>query len=1021
MPLYLLLCPLLSATVAAPDGVEVTSVEGRRVLNVAGRPAAELNQPWLATGDWKSVRQFPVGQTPQRTAIDGGERLVRSETGPHGRWTETITVTAQQVTIRYEFDLAADVGAANLQWWWRLDPAVYEGVMAEGAGQRPVALRSVAGLTVKPLQRISFVWPERELTVRCAAADGDWQFSDQRQAAWARCYRLEYNRPLKAGAAQRGWFEVSVSGRALSEVVVPLAAGPATNVRGLAVPVGAPQLAAERKLAALLLLHTATVPAQRDQVVGEVTVGYADGQTAVIPLRWEQAVTAPDDDPRELPDGALVKLGDGPAWLTSWRNPRPEVPVRSLTARTAAGGWRLVGAAGLAADATERQLAATFARLRGTPLAEESVISLDGTWRATPAGQTERDLPVPAMWERIKGLGGVAQMTYRRRFDVPEAFAGQRVVLRFDAVGDGAEVWVNGQHAGGFVNPALPSEVDITGLVAVPSRDNQLEVRVKDDSHYSVPRPSSDWRDRRTWIPRGIGAHNRKGLIQSVSLRGRPAVQVADVRVQTSVRRKRLTVVYELFNSRPDTVRAELTGTVRPAAGGAVVLRLPPQTVELPGYVTTTVTVTAAVPDSVTLWQPDHPALYTLRSLLSAAGGQRLQRVDTRFGFREVWFEGVHFRLNGIRCNLRGESPSYADPTLFATREAATEMVQRCQRANFNVLRFHAVPAPPHVLDVCDELGMLVIDESGIYASWHMLMPDHPEFMDRCREHLTRWVRRDRNHPAVVLWSAENEGLNVNHLSAAQLAEYRRVIDAHDGTRPVIFDGDGTAHGASPASVKHYVSRVEDLGEAGGHSSGYGHDLRSDIYWATAHQQKLPLGCGEFLFPYEPGQRDQEREVIYQMGLQTRGYRLANWFDIRPYNPSYCGFLKPEGVRPGYEEVYDVIAKSFAAVAVYDKDYDALGPFPQPPKLQVGRPVKRTLIVYNDEFADEQVTVTWQATLAGQHLAGEQKALAIPLGDHTLFEVTFTPNAPGELVLELSSSKGGRERFRDRRRFEARP
>jgi beta-galactosidase len=126
------------------------------------------------------------------------------------------------------------------------------------------------------------------------------------------------------------------------------------------------------------------------------------------------------------------------------------------------------------------------------------------------------------------------------------------------------------------------------------------------------------------------------------------------------------------------------------------------------------------------------------------------------------------------------------------------------------------MPAPPHVLDVCDELGMLVIDESAIYASWQMLMPEHPGWMAHCREHLTRWVRRDRNHPSVILWSAENEGLNVSALTPAMLAEFRRIIDAADGGRPVIFDGDGTACGTSPASVKHYVKTIEDLKDRGG-------------------------------------------------------------------------------------------------------------------------------------------------------------------------------------------------------------
>ncbi len=227
-----------------------------------------------------------------------------------------------------------------------------------------------------------------------------------------------------------------------------------------------------------------------------------------------------------------------------------------------------------------------------------------------------------------------------------------------------------------------------------------------------------------------------------------------------------------------------------------------------------------------------------------------MHRKSTRFGFRKTWFSGIHFYLNGIRCNLRGESPAYGEKVdLFATRETAMEMIRRYQAANCNVLRFHSMPAPPHVLDVCDELGMLVIDESAIYASWQMLMPEHPNWMAHCREHLTRWVRRDRNHPSVILWSAENEGLNVSALTPAMLGEFRGVIDAADGSRPVIFDGDGTAFGASPASVKHYVKTIEDLQERGGRSSGYAKDLRNDIYWATAYHQDVPLGCGEFLFP----------------------------------------------------------------------------------------------------------------------------------------------------------------------------
>jgi hypothetical protein len=648
---------------------------------------------------------------------------------------------------------------------------------------------------------------------------------------------------------------------------------------------------------------------------------------------------------------------------------------------------------------------------------EETAISLNGTWHIQPAGGTEQEIAVPSFWERTAGLRNVHEATYTREFDVPESFAGRRVLLRFDAVGDAADVSVNGQYAGGHTGACLPFEVDITALVTVPSTGNKLAVTVGDDSHFSAPRKSSDRRNRKHWMPRGMGANNRKGLYQTVTLLARPVVNIADVRICTSVRRRELSVTYELFNGRKETIQAQLSAQVTTPDGTAA-LSLPRKSLELPGFVTTTLTLTAPFQD-VTLWQPDHPTLYTLQTTLAdSRSAAPLHRVSTRFGFREIWFEGIHFYLNGIRCNLRGESPAYSEKAdLFATRESAAEMIRRYQAANCNVLRFHSMPAPPQVLDVCDELGMLVIDESAIYASWQMLMPEHPDWMEHCREHLIRWVRRDRNHPAVILWSAENEGLNVNALTPAMLAEFRRIIDAADGSRPVIFDGDGTAYGASPASVKHYVKTIADLRDRGGRSSGYAKDLRNDIYWATAYHQDVPLGCGEFLFPYEPGLRAKEREVIYSMGLQARGYRLADWFDIRPYNPSYSGFLRKEGVRPDCREAYDILVKSFAPIAVFDKEYDELGPFPKPPVLKAGTPVQRTLIMYNDAFSDDAVELRWEAVLDGQTVAGGTHLLHIPLGGHTLVYAPFTPPTPGELRLDLASVKGGKVQFEDSRTF----
>jgi hypothetical protein len=113
----------------------------------------------------------------------------------------------------------------------------------------------------------------------------------------------------------------------------------------------------------------------------------------------------------------------------------------------------------------------------------------------------------------------------------------------------------------------------------------------------------------------------------------------------------------------------------------------------------------------------------------------------------------------------------------------------------------------------------------------------------------------------------------------------------------------------------------------------------------------------------------------------------------------------------------DATHESGKAGSKYDKDYDGLGLFPKPPKLKVGAPVTRTLIVYNDAFSDEAVELHWQAVLGGKSIAGENRTLNIPLGEHATVEMTFTPPSAGELRLDLVSVKHGTEQFLDSRPF----
>ncbi|NLE54143.1 MAG: hypothetical protein GX617_04320 [Lentisphaerae bacterium] len=1013
---------LLSLTLGA--AVELRPGEMGPQLRADGVDLLVLSSPWVTNAAWEGLYQYPGDWQMTSMLSEADGTTLREHRGEHGVVLQKCTQSENAVTLRYEFDFADIADARNLQWVLQLRPDLYDGIMVSAETEQSVSPRSIERLSLGKLRQARLYLPTMDLVVEVSSADGEWRLSDQRDAAWAKCYRLEYNRKFVVDDSRKTWVEVTLRTQPVVDMFVPLTAGAEQELRALPFRLGAPVDITPARLSTIALWHSAEGPAdkvlERGTRVGAMTVQYADREAETVPICWEEQVSAAGDDPRDLPDGLLAPGPDGrAAWLTMWRNPYPESPVKGITLQRELVGWRALAVTGMAAGKAPERQEAILAALRQTSSPGEAFeLTLNGTWEFDPEGdKPAQDVPVPMVLEEVKGMGGVHAGTYRRSFDVPASFAGQRVLIHFDAVGDYCEVRVNGRSAGSQLVGPLPAAFDITGLVTAPSENNNLEVLIKDDTHFGVPKPSKDWRNIRHWVPRGIGTNARKGLFQSVSLRSRPQLHIADVRVQTSVREQRLTVIYELFNTQREDATVVLGGYVRPWDGVVKALELPEQEVLLPGLMLTRAEITVPWTDAV-YWQPNQPQLYQLRSIIRSPEGQRLHWTDTRFGFREVWFEGIHFYLNGIRCNLRGESPSYHHPRPpLDTREDFTAHVKRALAANFNVLRFHAVPAPPHVYDVCDELGMMVIDESGIYASWGMILPSHPRWLPECREHLARWVRRDRNHPSVLIWSACNEALNCKQLSPAQLAEFARVIDSHDGTRPVIFDGDGSAYGVVLACNKHYVRTIADLEDHGGKASGYGNDLRDDIYWVAEYKQEVPMGIGEFLFPANDRLRSRSTELYACMGLQTRGYRYADWFDIRPYNPNYTGGLREEGPAEKFAAAWDIIVKSFAPVAVFDKAYDELGAYPAPPALAVGAEEVRTLIVYNDCFSDEQVTVAWSALLAGEKIAGGELPLRIELGFHTEVPISFTPPRAGDLELRLVSRKGGQEQFRDSRRF----
>jgi hypothetical protein len=380
---------------------------------------------------------------------------------------------------------------------------------------------------------------------------------------------------------------------------------------------------------------------------------------------------------------------------------------------------------------------------------------------------------------------------YQRRFRLDQPLTARaRCRLVFDAVLGAATIRLNGTLLGHSTENFLPFAFDVTDVVH-PTGENVLEVRVD-------PPPRKDG----LWLqPCGswFGWHGR-GIWQSVRLEFRPAVAITDVFAQPSVRQGRLAVDVTVAAGGAGG-SGEVAVTIEDA--GAVVLDLGTAAFTVSDSGATTLRFERPWPNP-RHWSPDDPHLYHAVATLTVADAQpHVQRA--RFGFREFWIEGTEFRLNGQPIRLFGDSWHYMGPVQQNPAYART-WYTFAKRIGVNAIRTHAQPYPPFYFDLADEMGMLIIDESAVYGSAGTLAYDEPVFWDNAREHMRRLVRRDRNHPSIIFWSACNETVwKGGEKIYAPLASLADEAEQLDPTRFVSFDeNDCDVGGRSPVHCGHY-------------------------------------------------------------------------------------------------------------------------------------------------------------------------------------------------------------------------
>ncbi len=436
-------------------------------------------------------------------------------------------------------------------------------------------------------------------------------------------------------------------------------------------------------------------------------------------------------------------------------------------------------------------------------------ISLNGTWDfafAADAAAADRlagfyrndflgggfqPIPVPSNW----ALQGFEEPIYSRtrqggegfytlHFQIPDAWRGNRVLLHFGGVWASAEVWLNaaplGRHDSGFTGFAY----DVTQNLKLGA-DNKLAVRVRQVTRDSGFDTNDDW---------ALG-----GIYRDVWLEAMPAAYYID-RVETGTtfdaQFRDADLNFRVLVASGRGLSGAQAGGGRGGANAA-----PDQGYDLRAILTapdgkevqrtvlgipahrgtgrdTLLTMHVSAPQR---WTAETPSLYRLTVEL-AQGGAVTHARTSAVGFRQISTAGGVLRINGQAVKLRGvcrhdESPDVGRAT---RREDWLQDLRLMKAANINMVRTSHYPPAEGFIELCDEMGMYVLDEIPMGLGGGS--GADPSFIGAGLLRAQETIARDRNHPSVIVWDIGNENpFTLTHLAVI------RFVKGSDPTRPVLM------------------------------------------------------------------------------------------------------------------------------------------------------------------------------------------------------------------------------------------
>ena len=400
-------------------------------------------------------------------------------------------------------------------------------------------------------------------------------------------------------------------------------------------------------------------------------------------------------------------------------------------------------------------------------------------WAVTPPASGLEDTPIPGIIQQVFPFyQGVAWYYHRFRAQIAPQ-PGCTYALDFGAVDYLGEAWLNGTYLGQHEGGETPFSLDVSSSLLWQA-ENLLAVRVLcpcNDPIDGFVLGQTPHRNRSDYRNYGNGSSmNMGGILYPVSLNARPALHLADLFVRGD-RQGRVRVEVTVANAGPAAVSCTLDLAVCPAASGPACAASRLELVCPPGASTHAAELSLPQPR---LWQLDDPFLYCLEAALDPRdGASPPHRSRARFGLREFKVTQGFFHLNGKRLFLRSTHTGNHFPVGSAYSPNPDLMRQDmlyAKAAGFNMVRFIVGMARPEQLDLCDELGLMVYEES--FASW--LLEDSPWMKARYCAAVDGMVRRDRNHPCLTIWGLLNETFDgpVYRVAQQYLPDLRQLDDS---------------------------------------------------------------------------------------------------------------------------------------------------------------------------------------------------------------------------------------------------